>query len=237
MEEGPRRQPAWVRRSLQAMAVLAGVILALAGDAAREYRGDRADERAYRVRLEADFEENRARLDDVLAFHESAGLGLRRLLSVIDSGGTATISTDSINALLLSSMYSLPSFRPVLATLDDILQSGRLNLIMDDSLRSGLVRFQRSLTSYSLAEEYAEDYWRRELVVLFMDDVPVRDLFGETLGRSAFPANYRTAIRSRRFESKVVNRVLLGDDIMGHGENLRAITHQILRRLDELKPD
>ena len=84
---------------LQGAAVLGGVLLALAADASWDYRVDRVQEREYLEAFQTDFAGNADRIDSVLVFHQRSDAELRRLISVIDSAGTARIPNDSIESL------------------------------------------------------------------------------------------------------------------------------------------
>jgi len=212
--------------------------LALAADAAWDYRTDRLDEAEYLLTFRGDFEENRTRIQELLSNHGTFDGDLRRLVSVIDSAGRSQISMDSVQ-VLIRPLYVLHAFEPILATLDDLVQSGSLHLIRDDSLRVGLAEFRRNLEGLDLAEEYAENYWSTEMVALFRDDLVLRDLasFEAQLGPSRFSTDFNTLLRSRQFENRVIQRWALGLDLQRSATRVSSTVDLIMGRLDLLLPD
>jgi hypothetical protein len=226
---------AWKTSISQGAAVLGGVLLALGADASWDYRTDRIEEGEYLHALQGDFEENRDRIEELLSHHEAADRDFKRLFTVIDSAGQADISGDSV-WVLMGSMYSLPPYDPILSTLDDLIQSGGLNLIRDDSLRVGLAEFRRALEVHELSERYAEDYWSSEMVALFREDMAVRNLFDSELGPSKFSTDLVELLGTRRFENRVATRWSLGGDLLQSAAQVSNTVDVILGRLEVLLP-
>ncbi|MDH3207483.1 MAG: hypothetical protein OEO79_12860 [Gemmatimonadota bacterium] len=177
-------------------------------------------------------------MDSLLSAHRTFDRDLRRLVSGIDSSDRSQISTDSVQ-VLIRPLYVLHSFEPILATLDDLVQSGSSHLIRDDSLRVGLSEFRRDLEGLDLAEEYAENYWSTEMVALFREDLVVRDLaaFEARLGPSTFSTDFTALLGSREFENRGVLRWALGLDLQTSATRVSSTVDLIIGRLDLLLPD
>ncbi len=227
----------WKRRAGEATAVLAGVLLALSADAAWDYRNDRTREQAYLGALHGDFLVNRERIASILASHRRVDASALRLLSIIDSAGRATVSRDSVNQLL-DVFWTLSHFDPVVATYDDLVHSGNLTLLRDDTLRTALAQFGREQTSLQLTWQYAADYWSRDLVTLYQDETAIREILAASnmkpLGRSRFSTDIGALIQNRRFENHIVTRLILGLDLIRNAEQVAATVDAILLRLERL---
>jgi hypothetical protein len=143
------------RYAIDGVVIVLGVLIALAADAAWDYRVDRADERVALRQLDAEFRANASQLDSVATGHR---LGLDAAAILLDAvRGETALSADSMRNLVRALDVAW-TFNPKLAALESVTQSGRLGLIRDDSLRVELVGWPGTVDDLKEDELFAADY-------------------------------------------------------------------------------
>lgn len=178
----------WQRYVTEGVVIVVGILVALAADAAWDYRVDRADERTALRQLEAEFAVNAAQLDTVADKHRQGLQAVTDLLGVVR--GSRELPTDSIRSLI--AFLDAPwTFNPKLAALESIIASGQLGLIRDDSLRVELVGWPGVLEDMREDELYAADFtysFQYEVVTGMLD---WGDIYGPEEGRPRRPLSLR----------------------------------------------
>lgn len=143
------------RYAIEGVVIVLGVLIALAADAAWDYRVDREDERVALRQLDAEFLANASQLDSVSAGHRR---GLDAAAILLDAvRGRTTLSADSTRNLVRA-LDMAWTFNPKLAALESVTQSGQLGLIRDDSLRVALVGWPGIVDDLKEDELFAADY-------------------------------------------------------------------------------
>lgn len=133
----PRRPGATAGRlAAEFLLIVVGVLVALGADAMWDRRGERAEALEYLDALEQDFAENRILLDAHVADAERIRDASIALLVTDFSAAT----TDSVRRHLGAALQ-ITVFQPVLATYQDMVNSGDIRLLTNDSLRVALARF------------------------------------------------------------------------------------------------
>ena len=227
----------WRRMVAEFTAVLTGVLLALFADATWDARQDRLAERQYLASIHSEFIENGVSIDELLAFHRGTQAGLGRLLTVIDSP-EAFVSSDSVNAWVLS-LAAADAFQPVMATYDDLVNSGRLGLIRSDSLRAGLARFEREVERTTYQEQWLFEFSQNQAFPFLTTETVLRDIFasrGGAMSESRFDTDFQRLMSSPSFENLVVLRQGIGNVSIVQLESLRE-TVLLIVRLSEASLD
>ena len=145
-----------VKRAFSGFAVIvAGVLAALAGDAAWSNRVDRALERELLSDLRNEFEENARRLESDIASVEAHNA---RAVAWADGAlGRSEVSDDSLTTLFAMSAMAPARFDPVSGVLRSIIASGQLDLIRDKELRQALAGWpDRTLEAQLSADRMAQ---------------------------------------------------------------------------------
>ena len=115
--------------------IVAGVLLALAGDAAWAERSDRSREQEVLVDLLEEFRQNEATLlEDIDTNRKARQAGAEWSEAML---GHVTISADSANALLLTALWDA-RFDPVTGALRSLVDGGELQLVESSDLRRAL---------------------------------------------------------------------------------------------------
>jgi len=161
MTEGEGSRPRWRRRVAEALTIVVGILLALAADAGRQYVADRATERdilaGLRVEFTVDVRELEADQDQ-----RAQKLAAIDFLSEVRGGAVQSADLDSLAAAVIWMMnwrYYTPS-HPVL---DDLLTTGRLDLIRSEDLRRALMTFGGERARLAVVEERERDFVARDV--------------------------------------------------------------------------
>lgn len=143
-----RRLARWKHAFREITFIVVGVLIALAANAWWEERQDRHSERSYVLQLMSDTRENERILQRAIQ-EDSVSLGeLVKLSTALRLGEPPAGSAMEMMGVALR--YSDP--RPVLGTLQHLVNGGRVELFQTDSLRSALMEYA-SLMHSDLSEQ------------------------------------------------------------------------------------
>lgn len=130
----------WPRLIAEFVVIFLSVILALLADDWRDYRQDRADERANLELIVADIREDGENLRAYARQLEARDDDAVRFLRLLDDPAA---STDSLWVLMrrITRDYN---HRPVTSAFDGLREAGRLELIQDAELRARILNYSTS---------------------------------------------------------------------------------------------
>ncbi len=136
MTERPRAG----RLAAEFVLIVVGVLAALTVEALRGSLGERSQERLYLEALVQDFQRTRTDIEDVTGTYTGVLASGRVVLPVLE--GRAPFPDDTV-AFLVSLYAATRSPEPVIsrATYEDLLSTGSLRLIRNDSLRRRIVDY------------------------------------------------------------------------------------------------
>ncbi|MEZ5921718.1 MAG: DUF6090 family protein [Parvularculaceae bacterium] len=138
-----RRQD-WFTVGIETLIVVLGVFLGLQVNNWNAARQERAEQHQVGLRLHNDFQGLDKALSDALAWQEKVIVSLTTLKTAIDRGKALESEDEAIKyALVYGRAY--PSFARKSATYNELLSSGRLNLIRDDALRNALAIYNERI--------------------------------------------------------------------------------------------
>ncbi len=223
------------------LVVVVGITIAFYVDAWWERRQEQARETEYLVGLQQDFEANRRLLGAAIAGQRNGLAAAEALLAMIHADAEAP-STDSLNVLIIHAFF-MHSFDPVTLTYDDLINSGGIKVIRDDSLRIALAAFAGRLGTNELVEKTANDQWNQINHPFFnsrLDFVEILRLgkpSAADLPPSRFQLDLQQFLVDRTFSNIVAGRWAVADDVQRVHISLAGHTNEILRliskRLDE----
>jgi hypothetical protein len=159
----------WKRLAVEAVAIVASILLAFAIDAWWQRRSelDRAD--ALVASLYADFQTSQADLDRWLAGNRWMFRTSSELLSLITNADTDEVILVPLE-LIVGSVGS-PTYSPTESTLEAAVSSGQINLIEDTELRNVLAHWRQLLADTSEDEELIRVLVIHQLVPAFADQI------------------------------------------------------------------
>lgn len=146
----------WKRLTIEAVAIVASILLAFAIDAWWDYIGDRREEAELLRNLESELENNLKILTDDIEYVENYTEATRRLLAATESDAAASLYLESIGTELWETM-SWRTSNLSTASLDSAINNGWLALVRDDELRSALSGWPSRLGDMSEEEMFE---WR-----------------------------------------------------------------------------
>lgn len=161
MTEIGEGKPPLRRYAAEVLTIVVGVLLALAADAGRQYLADRATEReilaALRVEFAADVQE--IGRDQEQRRRKLAGIELL-------DGMRAGIATGSLEDTLAAAVALSMDWRWYTAShpvLDDVLSTGRLELLRSVDLRRALMDFGQERARLAVIEQEEREFVAREM--------------------------------------------------------------------------
>lgn len=144
MTQSSVRQIPWTRIGVESLAIVASILLAFFIDAWWDANRARSQERAILHDLRAELAINADRARRVAAFHALYGRRLTLLETMTDSAALS-LPLDSAEAYIELG-YAWQTFDPRTGTLDEITNSGRIELISNPETRRGLGDWRRRLS-------------------------------------------------------------------------------------------
>jgi hypothetical protein len=148
----------WKRLSVEAVAIVGSILLAFAIDAWWDDKSQRAAEFEYLVNLHEDFLGTQEMLADQIKYIEDRFRYVDRILEVIGNHNMEVPPEDF--SLLLGQAYDARTVALPAATYQDMINSGNLRLIRNQSLRSNIARLVALLREI---EDHSrlinESYW------------------------------------------------------------------------------
>ena len=143
------RARGWARRGAEGLTIALSILLALAADAAWDYRGDRADEARLLEGLRAEFRDAEAEMAADLAQRDSILTLVDLALSVRTGGAVPPSAVPDVVLALLDWRFYTPGH----AVFEDALTSGRLDLIRSDEIRLALMGYEQQRRRVEVFDE------------------------------------------------------------------------------------
>jgi hypothetical protein len=128
-----KREGLWLRVLVDGVVIVASILLAFSIDAWWDERQERAEEGEALAQLAIDFRANAARLDTVRFYHQRALDANYEIIARAGLGGEPEGGLST--AELLDQMGTAWNYDPVLGGINSLIQSGKLGIIQNDSLR------------------------------------------------------------------------------------------------------
>ncbi len=122
------------------LVIIVGITLSFAFDEWRRDREDQRAERGYLIALRADLAQDTA----MLAFNISGGTWVLRATERLINFRHADDIADSLH-ILIDAAASYAAFSPATATYEELRQTGRTDLLRDDTLRHELLRLHNAV--------------------------------------------------------------------------------------------
>lgn len=139
------RNARWKHALAEFVLIVAGVLAALGADAWWENRQDHERERTYLAQLVADTRGNERRLEEALAQEQMQLEATKAVLGALRSA--EPISGDSARAWLTRRAFYYSDPRLLLGTFEALLQTGDLNLLRDDQVRSAVIAYANQVNA------------------------------------------------------------------------------------------
>ena len=159
----------WVRIGAESAAIIASILLAFGIDAWWDERADRALEQEYLVSLRVEVERGLAELEgDVTRRHELSTTIARFLRE-------GELDEDEFYEMMERATVFLNAAPPT-SVMDDLVSSGRLQLIQSTEIREGIMLFRQQMQKNELNDQPHRTFVNTRLVPFLSDTVSLTGL-------------------------------------------------------------
>ena len=227
----------WRELILEGLAVLFGVLLALAADSWADGHDAARVEAAYLVALR---EELLANSDLVAAQLERTRTRLEEgemfLAEVVHTRPGDGIGPDEVNEMLLEvGPYRRRSYQR--GALDDLLTAGGMELVRSDEIRREILRYARLLEQESVSQEAAFDFWENQMSPYYYEHASLAGFlpWARELGTPPIEDVDLSAFAgSTKYSNLLIERVVRDRTLEGAAEELRDHILQLASRLEHV---
>ena len=229
----------WKRITVEALAIIASILLAFAIDAWWDDRRDRITERNYLASLRQEIAEginlgleNLERRQDTIEAHETL---------IQQTQGAARAPESELYELI--SYASLPiQYIPPRSVFNDIVASGATLLIRSDELRLALAEFDQGIRWLERTDDSSWSVWENRLQQLLEGRVPRverlrqglrNSLWGDVpFGESLHKPDFEGVLADPRFEDMLAERWLRLQNGLNALNRVNAMAENIVRLID-----
>ncbi|KAA5824184.1 hypothetical protein FPF71_11265 [Algibacter amylolyticus] len=138
--------------------VVIGILIALQINNNNKYNEQRSLEQEYLLSLKAEFETNLNKINASIQENEQRIESLDNLSTLFNKNVLDTINNQAISQMFAPVLGSQLSYLPSTGVLNDIISSGKLNIILNKSLRQNMASFESSLDFLNIQLNEANFY-------------------------------------------------------------------------------
>ena len=211
-----KARKAWPKVLLEGLAVLLGVLLAFWVESIGQDREDQQRADRYLSAFATELGATATRVDSLIAAGGDE-------LAVIDSffvtvvlpGAGATPTTEDVTGMIetVAPYWTQPYQR---AALDDLLSSGVLPLVEDESVRQGILNYSRLLESEASVQENAVAFWNDHLSPYYFEHASLSGfLVADRLGLHSPSPSTEAFVNSREFANLLGERRAIVNRLTG----------------------
>lgn len=191
--------------------VVIGILIALQINNWNEDRIERRKEQSLLKSLHKTFSNNLDNLNYVILNSQMAFDSSKKILSMIgpDAAGYSNHEVDT----LLSHMINYTTYDPSTGAIDNIINSGQLNILRNKTLKANIANWSGMLTDANKDIKIANDFTFSVLLIYLKDHANLKNLpkpnsIVERVGMnisdpSRFPADYKVFMMDKEFENLV----------------------------------
>lgn len=224
----------WPQASGEALLLLLGVLLALAGQAWWEARVERETISEYADNLLLEVNENETGLRRLVEQHDkyvNAGTSLLNEMRKKRS----TCSMASIREQISILVY-FGDFRPTTAALDNLVGAGGLGLLENSELRFAILKYAQSVSDHNLVQAEQADFFHQFFVPFLSKNVPLLEFeyiknIPNLPTQSALKFDPCPLINSMEFENLTVRRIAAESDAGRYAQKLLNVTGKLQQLL------
>jgi len=191
--------------------VVIGILIALAINNWNEERIEKRKEQSVLKSLHKTFSDNLENLNFVIDLSEISFHSSKQLLSLIQPNASGYSNTEIDS--LVGDMINYSTYDPSTGAVDNIINSGRLNIIQKEDLKTNISNWSGMLSDTKKDIDIANNHAFNILMIYLNDKINLKNIavpkriIDKTnlniLEASNFPANYDTFMRSKEFENLV----------------------------------
>ena len=240
-----KAQIPWLRVFVEGVVIVGSILLAFGLQAWWDGVQERGEEQEYLRALQADFQETQDLFLREIASYEVIGEHNRTFLRLLDSP-IGSVPVDSLE-LMVRKAFIYNEFTPVLATYNDMVNSGALSLLESDTLRVAMARFEASLQWVQSMSEGILNHFDNDVVPYLTAHFNLSKVYGRDakvdLGVVVLPGinigppvsrleSDGSAFWSREFANLLSMKTSNQQDAVRFGRRSLVIVEEVLRLIE-----
>lgn len=221
----------WSRYAAEVVTIVVGILLALGADAGRQYFVDRVSEREILAALRIEFAADVAEIsrDQAKRIEKLAGLDLLRDVRA----GTVALPPPGVLAEALLQAMDFRFYTASHPVLDDLLGTGRLDLIRSDDLRHALMVFGERRSRIGVVEQREREFVAEQVEPYVGARLDLEALVSDSPDKVAAALNdVSDMLGDRTFGSLLYLDRGRTDQSLAYGELLLAAVTEVQQVLD-----
>lgn len=217
--------------------VAIGILIALGVNNWNENRKNTITEQKYLIALLEDFEINLLKSNEII---KRIGDDIPQLIGLLEQSALekSTISVDSINNAF-SKVNNMPTYSSTDRTYNNLVGSGDLKIINNESLKTNLANYYKSLYILNLVQQTHESELVQSFqpfIIEFLDFQAVRPLIIKEfpLPGPLEASKILEVMKTRRFRNIVALKWTILTDLLDLNRSLERINQTIVDQLKQL---
>ncbi|HPG09877.1 MAG: hypothetical protein H6561_01145 [Lewinellaceae bacterium] len=216
--------------------VAIGILIALGVNNWNENRKNVSTEHKYLIALLEDFETNLTKSKEIIERIED---DIPQLIGLLEQSALekSTIPVDSLNNAF-AKVSNMPTYSSTDRTYNNLVGSGELKIINDESLKTNLANYYKSLYILNLVQQTHESELVQSFqpfIIEYLDFQAVRPLI---IKEFPLPGSLETTkilevMKTRRFRNIVALKLTILADLLDLNRNLESINQTIVDQLGQ----
>ena len=187
--------------------VVIGILIALQINNWKEENSNRALEKQMMSNLNSEFRNNLNKIQESIIQYKQTEDAIRFLMSKMQASSDE-LKQHNIDSLLANAV-DVFDYRPTQNTLTEILSSGNLKLISNDSIKYNLLQWSAELNEINEAWLTLDDFNQHMVIPYLSENVSMRNIDKYSLMKweklSTFKVNYEKTFNDIKFENNLDN--------------------------------
>ncbi len=212
--------------------VIIGILIALQVNEWNQVRKNKGEEKVILSNLKSEFEQNSETLNEVWQILKSSKEASMKLMSLMNKDNHIILQ-NNIDSLLYWTIEYYP-FNPSNNVFADLVQSGRLQLIQDDSLRNRLFEWSTEMENYRNSFEEMQHFIENHILIFLIDHIALKnmDQYGNLAWKesSAFESDVTKIFKQRKYENLVDNHLYHLSLVDDHYKTFEELIASIVSR-------
>ena len=212
--------------------VVIGILIALQVNEWNQWRKNVKEEQEILKNLKGEFHQNANSLEEVWKILSNCQESSRRIMGLMLED-RETLMSHNLDSLIYWTIEYYP-FNPSNNVFADLVQSGRLQLIRDDTLRNKLFDWSTEMDNYRNSFEEYQHFIENHMLVYLIDHMALKNIDQySTLAwkeKSKFDSDVALMLRDRKYENIVDNHMYHASLIQNHFEILQDLITDVLSR-------
>jgi hypothetical protein len=217
--------------------VVIGILIALQVNNWNEERKLNLESKAIYTALNSEFEKNRAVLKERIDFLEEGNKYVDHILSYINKKEDFFNSINIDSILVRSLNYG--NYNPANSTIQEIISSGKLNLIKDDNLKQNLFNWMQILQDTNEDFKNQDLQHQEQLAVYLTENVSFKNMAKhsgkvpfEMKDSDLFNKNFERIFADLEFENLYESKKYWNIEMINHYKDLDSLALEIIKQTE-----